>query len=227
MKKRFGMLATIMIVVMLITGALSGCGSKAPTEQDAKKYVQATLDLLCTGKYDNSVELVDVEKGKETEMRDELIDSIVSEFAGQAGITDGAQEQFRSFIDKAFATSKYTVKDAVKTDDNGKVGYDVTVSIEPLKVFSGVQGAMQEELTDIASNPDSVKGMSQDEIYKLVYDAMFKALDTNLENPQYAAPEDVVVHYGLIDKEKNVYGVSEADGNKLGEKFFSLEGMTQ
>ena len=45
---------------------------------------------------------------------------------------------------EAFAKSKYTVGDAVPTEDGG---YDVTVTIEPLKLYAGAQTKLAERIT--------------------------------------------------------------------------------
>ena len=36
-------------------------------------------------------------------------------------------------------------------------------------------------------------------------------------------PKEVVVHYGLIDEQNNIWGVSEEEGEKLGEVLFSAD----
>ena len=45
----------------------------------------------------------------------------------------------------------------------------------------------------------------------------------NLEEPEYGEPQDVVVHYGLIDEQNNIWGVSEEEGEKLGAILFSAD----
>jgi hypothetical protein len=116
------------------------------------------------------------------------------------------------------------VTDAVKTDDNGKVGYDVTVSVEPLKIFNGAEETMSNVMVDLLSDT-SVLSMSEEEVTNLVFSKIFDVLNGNLENPEYGPAEDVIVHYGLMDEENNLYGLSEEDGQKLGEKLFSAEGL--
>ena len=225
MKKQFRVLAALLAVIVCMCTALTGCGSSAPKEDDAKKYVQAVLDLMCTGEYDKSVKFADVEEGKETEMRDELIDEMLSSVADDASMDEATKGKFRDFIMRAFENCKYTVKDAVKTNDDGSTGYDVTVSIEPLKVFDGAMESMQEEMTALTSDTEKLMNMSEEEMYGVIYDALFKILNANLDNPTYGEPQDIVVHYGLIDKEKKMYGTSSEDGEKLGQALFSMEGL--
>jgi hypothetical protein len=50
---------------------------------------------------------------------------------------------------------------------------------------------------------------------------MAKLIRENLQEPAYEEAKEVVVHYGLLDKEQNLYGISEDDGSRLGEVLFS------
>ena len=86
------------------------------------------------------------------------------------------------------------------------------------KFLTAVEKAEQRLTT---ASPSSL----EEEVTTLVFSKIFDVLHANLENPEYAAAEDVIVHYGLMDEEKNLYGVSEEDGQKLGEKLFSSEGL--
>lgn len=224
MKKHFRIIAALLASVMLMAFMLSGCGKSEPSAEDAKKYVDAAIKLICTGEYDKSVKFSDIEEGKETEARDALIDEMLGDISSQYALSDEITEQFRAFIIDAFAKCKYTVTDAVKTDDNGKTGYDVTVSVEPLKIFSGVEDQMSDIMVDLLSDT-SVLSMTQDEVTNLVFSKVIDAFNKNLENPEYGAAEEIVVHYGLMDEENNLFGLSEEDGQKLGEKLFSREGL--
>ena len=225
MKRKHTLTALLIVVMMLAVSMLTGCAPKLPTAEDAQNYTKAVLDLMCTGEYDKSVKFADVEEGKETEMRDELIDEMLSSVADDASMDEATKGKFRDFIMRAFENCKYTVKDAVKTDDDGTTGYDVTVSIEPLKVFDGAMESMQEEMTALTSDTEKLMNMSEEEMYGVIYDALFKILNANLDNPTYGEPQDIVVHYGLIDKEKKTYGTSSEDGEKLGQALFSMEGL--
>ena len=86
-----------MLLTVLAVSALTGCGSKAPTAQDAQNYAKAVLDLMCTGGYDHSVKLADVEEGKELDLRDQMIDDTIASLAGDTGLNhlDRAAEALR------------------------------------------------------------------------------------------------------------------------------------
>ena len=223
MGRRTRVFAAVLTAIVLTMGILTGCGGGKPTEKDAKAYVQAMMDLMCTGDYDHSVKLVDVEEGKETETRDKLIDDVLTSFGEEHEISDEVKAEFKDFMIKAFAKCKYTVGSATKTADGE---YDVTVTIEPLKVFDGVSAEFQEAFAAVVTERyEEISTMSDEEINDLIILTAIDILNQKLETPTYAEPENVVVHYGLIDEKEKVYGCSESDGEKIGEKLFSLEGL--
>lgn len=178
MMKRKRMPLLFMSAMVLAAFLLAGC-SIGPSPADAQNYVKAMLDIICTGDYDHSMKFADIEEGQESQMRDEMIDLAVSQMdEAYGGLTDQEKTEYRDFLDEAFRKCRYSVGEAVKTDDGG---YDVTVTVEPLRVYAG------------------------------------------LDNPTYDDPVDVIVHYGILDKEKGYYGLNEEEGARLGEHFFSTE----
>lgn len=218
MKKNLKRAVAILLSVLMLL-ALAGCGPKKPTADDAKAYVKAVLDMICTGDYDHSIKLADIEEGTELEVRDEMIDELVSTMGSSQSLSEEVQNGFKDFLTKAFAKAKYEVTDAVETEDGG---YDVTVSIEPLRIFAAEDGSIEDKvLAKAMENPAAYMGMSESEITNSLLLMMIDMLNENLENPLYADKVDVVVHYGLLDEEENLYGCSEAEGQKLGEKLFS------
>ena len=75
-----------------------------------------------------------------------------------------------------------------------------------------------ETLFDDVEDPSA---LSEQEVNSRVYSLMAKLIRENLQEPAYEEAKEVVVHYGLLDKEQNLYGISEDDGSKLGEVLFS------
>ena len=187
----------------------------APTAEDARAYVQAVLDIMCTGDYDHSVELSDIPEGEEAQLRDSTIASAVAVIASDSGLNEEVQGEFTEVMGEAFSKSKYTVGEAVPTEDGG---YDVTVTIEPLKLYKGAEAKLKEKVTE-----DDVKGLSDEERNNLVFSKIAEILHENLEEPEYGEPQDVVVHYGIIDEQNNLWGVSEEEGEKLGALLFSAD----
>jgi hypothetical protein len=224
MKKRIRTLLVVAASMLLIISMLTGCGPKKPTADDAKAYAQAVIDLICTGDYDHSVKLADVEEGNEGAMRDMIVEEFVNQVNAQVSLDDDANTAVREFITTALGKCKYTIGEAVPTDDGG---FDVTVTVEPLKVIP--DGFAQEFQAGLPGNlgveADVLAGMTQQEINNLVFKVMFNALTEKLSEPQYDAPQDVVLHYGLIDEENKIYGMDESQGEKLGSVLFSTEGL--
>ncbi len=94
MKNRIRTFAVLVLSALMVMTFMTGCSSK-PTADDAKAYVQATMDLMCTGDYDHSVKLADIEEGNETAVRDEMIDEVITELTGSMGLDEEAANASR------------------------------------------------------------------------------------------------------------------------------------
>ena len=223
MKKGAGRLFPILLMVVLVIAMLTGCGPKKPAPEDAQAYVKAVLDLMCTGDYDHSVDLADIEEGKESEVRDNLIGEMMTEIGSESNLNEEVTAAFRDFMMNALEKAKYTVGDATATEDDG---YDVTVSIEPLQIFTGIDEELNDVLEErVASESDKILAMSEEEQTNYVMEIVIELLNKKIEDPQYDPAEEVVVHYGPMEGQKGVYGCTEAEGEKLGSKLFSTSGL--
>lgn len=220
MKNKLTRILSLAIMTIMMITMSTSCGPARPKPEDAQNYVQAVLDLLCTGDYDHSVVLYDIEEGKEGELREEVIEEAVKAL-GDLGLNEENEQLFKEYISDAFKKAKYTIGDAVATDDEG--GYDVTVSIEPLKLFEGLDDAEVEAQLEekLMANIDKLLAMSESEQNNYAIKLTIELMKEKLENPSYGEPVEVTVHYGLLDEEENAYGCSEEEGQKLGEQLFS------
>ena len=197
------------------TAAADTPKSDTPTAEDAKAYVKAVLDILCTGDYDHSIKLSDVEEGKETELRDQSIQGAINAIASDSGLNEEVQADFTDAMLKAFSKAKYTVGEAVPTEDGG---YDVTVTVEPLKLYAGAITKLPQKIT-----AEDAAELSEEKLNNLVFSTMADIIRENLEDPQYDEPQDIVLHYGLLDKENNLWGVGEEDAEKIAMVLFSAD----
>ena len=223
MRKGPGRLSLIVLMMLMTVAMLTGCGPKKPAPEEAQAYVKAVLDLMCTGDYDHSVDLADIEEGKESEVRDNLIDQMMSEIGSESNLSEEVTASFRDFMTNALGKAKYTVGAATETEDGG---YDVTVSIEPLQIFTGVNEELNTVLEEkVAEESDKILAMSEEEQTNYVMEIVIELLNKKLEDPQYDPAEEVVVHYGPMEGQKGVYGCTEAEGEKLGSKLFSTSGL--
>ena len=223
MKRAGKRLSFIIFTLILSVSMLAGCGPKKPTPEDAQAYVKAVMDVMCLGDYDHSVNLADIEEGTEGQVREQIIEAGLASFGAEQGVSDEVRADFKETMLNAFTLAKYTVGDAVATDDGG---YDVTVTIEPLRMYEGFNDNFESVLTEkVEANIDAVRNMSEEEQFNFVMGVIIEMLNENLKDPKYDDPVDVTVHYGLIDEEQNLYGCSSDEGTKLGEKLFSLDGI--
>ena len=223
MKRKLRYLSLIALIMVMAVAMLTGCGPKKPAPEDAQAYVKAVLDLICTGDYDHSVELADVEEGKESEIRDNLINEMMAGVSSQANLNEDVANAFSDFMISALAKANYTVGGAVETDDGG---YDVTVAIQPLQVFTGIDEELNSVLEErVAEESDKILAMSQDEQTNYVMEILIELLNKKIAEPEYDPAEEVVVHYGPMEGQKGVYGCTESEGEKLGSKLFSTKGL--
>ncbi len=214
-------IVALLIVVMMLMLALTGCGQAKPTADDAKAYVQATLDLLCTGDYDHSIDLADVAEGEEEAVREEMFAGVKEELMSTANISDETADVFQEFMFKCFGLAKYEVMDAVETEDGG---FDVTVSVEPLKAYAGADEFI-DELTfeDVGVTAEEFLALTADEQQDIVLRALFNFLIGKLDTPTYGDPTEVVLHYELLDEENNMYGCDEEQGELFATTAFSFD----
>ena len=70
---------------------------------------------------------------------------------------------------------------------------------------------------------DELAGLSEEEANSLIYSKVIEIVRENLEEPEYGEPQDIIVHYGIIDEQNNLWGVSEEEGEKLGALLFSAD----
>lgn len=189
--------------------------SATPTAEDARAYVKAFLDLMCTGDYDHSVNMIDIDPGEESEIIDEGLAAVASNM----GMSEELQGDFITVLKTAFSKCKYTVGDATPTEDGG---YDVIVSITPLKVYSVSEEKMTEEFSKKTAGLD-VNNISDEDMNNLIYSILIEIIQDNLKEPTYSETQEVVVHYGLLDDTNNIYGLSEEDGTKLAYVLISYD----
>ena len=210
-------------MMVMSAAMLAGCGPKKPAPEDAQAYVKAVLDLMCTGDYDHSVDLADIEEGKESETRDALVEQMIAEVGDKQNLNDEVVSSFRDMMMAALEKAKYSVGEAVETEDGG---YDVTVTVEPLQLFTGISEELDAVLEErVASESDKILAMSEDEQTNYVMEIVIELLNKKIADPEYDPAEEVVVHYGPMEGQKNVYGCTEAEGEKLGSKLFSTSGL--
>ena len=169
MKKSFKRLLLVAFMAVMAVAVLTGCGPKKPAPEDAQAYVKAVLDLMCTGDYDHEVNLADIEEGKESETRDAVVDQMIAEIGSQQNLNDEVKSSFRDLMLTALGKAKYTVGEAVETEDGG---YDVTVTLEPLQLFTGVSEELDAVLEErVAAEADKILEDARSQARTMLRDA--------------------------------------------------------
>ena len=224
MKRIYRTVSALLTAALLMTMLLTGCGetSSSSIKDDAENYVKAVLDLMCTGTYDHSVTFGDVASGREQDSRDEMIAGIVSSIAKDNDLNEEQRARLEDCLTRAFSACRYTIKDVRESEDGG---CDVTVSIEPLKVFEGISDALNSKVGELTGDGEAMIAMSPEEQTAALAEVLLSQLDQNLENPLYGPAEEVIVHYGLLQGSEDRYGIDENAGKTLGDKLFSTEGL--
>ena len=222
MKKTMRQLVTVLASLALALSILTGCGNSGPTSEDAENYVKAVMDLMCTGDYDHSVQIADIEEGQESAVRDAILTDTMDTLA-KIDVSDETRDRFRQVLITAFSKCRYNITGS-EEDDKGE--FDVVVSVEPLILFDGMKESLDAELKDVLADYGQVSSMSDREYNDTVYNTMIGLMEKKLESPAYADPVTVTVHYGLVEGgDKNTYGIPEEDARGLGSLLFSTEGL--
>lgn len=201
-----------LLLLLCLVFVLSACGGKkGPTAKDAEDYVKAVLDLMCTGDYDHSVNLADADEiGATIEASvDEALEAILADMS----LNDDIVADFRQVLISMFSKVRYTVGTATAAEE----GFDVPVTIEPILFGDKVTEAVNEGVAEITSDPN-VATMTEDEMINKLMRYAVDALKAELDDPQYGESSVVTVRYKEL--QDGLYGVDEADGQKLGMAMF-------
>ena len=220
MKNRVKAFLAAALVLLMTVPLLAGCGAK-PTAEDAEAYVKAMLDYICTGDYDHSVNMPDFEKEVDGDAREALVKDKMAELAKDANLSDEVVSAFSDLMLEALSKTKYSIVGSTPADD----GYDVTVSIEPLKLFAVLGEDYEDKLQEMVTEDlDKVMLMSEEEQTNYIMGVLIDLLKEGLKDPQYAKPIEVQVHYGIVDDEGH-YGCTDNADKLFGTKLFSDEGI--
>ena len=209
MKKKLLVLLTV-----LIMGILTGCGM---TEEEAKEYVEATLDASYKGEFEAFVEITDSTPEGAAAMYDENMEHIMQSagFDEQnlgEELTENYKELFLALIKKA----EYSVGNAVKNDDS----FTVEVEVRPITIFEDIETEVTDAVINHISELD--KYPDEEEINKIAFEEMYNVLSGKVEVPTYSE-ETVNVSINLHKNDKGMYEISEEDMRILDNALFAIE----
>ena len=199
-----------MVVVMALT-MLAGCGMKP---DDAKAYVQATLDAGYKADFDEYAKITDSTKEDAQKLFDNNIDTVTNSLGfGALGATEETTEKYRELLKEIFAKAKYTVGDVKEKDG----GLEVVVNAEPMQIFSGVQDELVTKLQEKVAKSGQPK---EEEINQLAIDMLYDLLTEKLASVTYGEPQSVTVH--VTKDSNNVWNITESDLQAVDAALFTI-----
>ncbi len=199
-----------MAVVMVLT-MLAGCGMKP---DDAKAYVQATLDAGYKADFDEYAKITDSTKEEAQKLFDNNIDTVTNSLRFSAlGATEETTEKYRELLKEIFAKAKYTVGEAKEKEG----GFEVEVKAEPMQIFSGVQDELLTKLQEEVAKSGQSK---EDEINQLAIDMLYDLLNEKLGSVTYGEPQSITVH--VTKDSSNVWNITESDLQAVDAALFTI-----
>lgn len=210
---RFLRAALALSLCLALCLCLTGCFGR-PSAQEAETYVTTLMSGLCGTLPADGAD----ESAAEAEaLRTQLIDEVIAGFRGQGAALDEETEALiRSTLTSALAACRFTVGDAVKSGG----GYDVPVTVSPLKLFQVDMAAVEEEaIRQLSQDPDLLT-MSQSQVSNKVFRIMLAMIADNLDNPQYG--EDVTATVRYERQDDGEYGITQDSGAAIGRILFDL-----
>lgn len=199
-----------LVVVMALT-MLAGCGMKP---DDAKAYVQATLDAGYKADLDEYAKITDSTKEEAQKLFDNNIDTVTNSLGFSAlGATEETTEKYRELLKEIFSKAKYTVGEAKEKDG----GFEVEVTAEPMQIFSGVQDELVTKLQEEVKKSGQPK---EDEINQLAIDMLYDLLTEKLASVTYGEPQSITVH--VTKDSNNVWNITESDLQAVDAALFTI-----
>lgn len=203
---------SLVLVGLMILGMLAGCGMKP---DDAKAYVQATLDAGYKADFGEYTKLTDSTEEEAQKLFDGNIDKVTNALGFDAlGATEETMDKYGELLKEIFAKVKYTVGDAKETDG----GFEVEVTAEPMEIFTGIQdeliAKMQEEVTK------SGKKITEDDVNQLAIDMVHQMLSEKLGEVTYGEPQTITVH--VTKNSDGVWDITESDLQAVDKALFKI-----
>lgn len=205
-------------VMAILAAGLKGC-IFGWTEKDAEEYVQANLDILCTGKTDVDITFDDLEEEDYESYREEILDEVVNTYFEETDyfefdVSDKTKEKLCDFLGDIYSKASYEIGEANKKGDKFKV----PVTIHPLilmdegdmEVLKGqIEGKARDGEIDIDDDT---------ELYDQIITAEIEMSNSNLENPSY--DNDYEMTMTVEKDDEGDYTIAEYDLDEFTNNFF-------
>lgn len=202
----------LVLVFAMALGMLAGCGMKP---EDAKAYVQATLDAGYKEDFGEYAKITESTEEEAQKLFNDNIDTVTDSLGlSQIGASEEMTEKYRELLKETFAKAKYTVGDVKETDD----GFEVKVSAEPMQMFVGLEEALIEELEKKVK--DSKEGLDEAAISQMTVDILYDVLTQRLAEVTYGDAQEVTVH--VTKNSDGVWNITESDLQAVDNALFSI-----
>ena len=202
----------LVLVFVMALGMLAGCGMKP---EDAKAYVQATLDAGYKEDFGEYTKITESTKEEAQKLFDSNIDTVTNSLGlSQFGVSEEMTEKYRELLKETFSKAKYTVGDVKETDG----GFEVKVSAEPMQMFVGLEDALIGELEKKVK--ESKEDLDEAAITQLTVDILYDILSQRLAEVTYGDAQEVTVH--VTKNSDGVWNITEADLQALDSALFSI-----
>lgn len=208
------LLRAALALALCLCLSLTGCFGR-PSAEEAQTYVQTLMASLCGVLPDDAEENISAAEAEQ--LRTQLIDQVIEGFRGQgAALDEDTEALIRTTLTDALAACRFSVGEAVSV----RGGYDVPLTVSPLRLFQVDMAAVEEEAVAQLSQDPDILTMSQSQVSNRVFRIMLSMIADNLSDPQYA--DDVTLTVRFAKQDDGAYGISQDSGAAIGQALFDL-----
>jgi hypothetical protein len=222
-----GIMIRTLLVTLLLTAVMvfaAACQEKESPAQGASGYVEAFMDMICKGEFDNYMKYSGETKEQAQKEYDAMTDAMMSTL-GESGASEDVQKRFVEIYKKLLAKSKYTVGEAEEQEDGT---FKVDVSIEPITgIYDGLSQELQDEATAyVQEKTKNGESIDTAEATEYVFNLMLDKIEGRMDSSGYGEPKTVTVtvkkngdNYELVD--------SGETGTEIGEALIDISEIQQ
>lgn len=202
----------LVLIFAMALGIFTGCGMKP---EDAKAYVQATLDAGYKEDFSEYAKITESTEEEAQKLFNDNIDTVINSLGlSQIGASEEMTEKYREILKETFSKAKYTVGDVKETDD----GFEVKVSAEPMQMFVGLEDTLIDELEKRVK--DSKEKLDETAISQLKVDTLYDIFNQRLSEMTYGDPQEITVH--VTKNSDGVWNITEGDLQAVDSALFGL-----
>ncbi len=172
-------------------------------------FVEAYLDLLCKQNFDSYAAACGLDVSKVKEDYPKLLDNVTDLFVTYE-FSDAENEKLREELKKIFGSCKYTVKEAVKNDDDS---YTVPVEINKLCVFNqALKQANKDYDKWVKTQPDDAE---EEALTDQFIEFVIEHCEEELSVPEYKDTKTIQVQLTPSISDPDVYEYNSEDLGSL------------